>query len=139
MADSTAYRGGGGVGGLSTGPTHAGPAGRMLPSATGQFNESRTPGHGGIGVGRWLIPANPRLAWLRAFPYNCRPSRAGQYAGVPEPARTGQTITCKSGISGRVAAPPGLWSSAMYAVIESGGKQHRVTEGEVLKLEKIEA
>ncbi|MGA0933990.1 MAG: 50S ribosomal protein L21 [Pseudohongiellaceae bacterium] len=27
----------------------------------------------------------------------------------------------------------------MYAVIESGGKQHRVTEGEVLKLEKIEA
>ncbi len=27
----------------------------------------------------------------------------------------------------------------MYAVIESGGKQHRVTEGELLKLEKIEA
>ncbi|PCH59082.1 MAG: 50S ribosomal protein L21 [SAR86 cluster bacterium] len=27
----------------------------------------------------------------------------------------------------------------MYAVIESGGKQHRVKEGEVLKLEKIEA
>jgi large subunit ribosomal protein L21 len=27
----------------------------------------------------------------------------------------------------------------MYAVIESGGKQHRVEEGEVLKLEKIEA
>jgi large subunit ribosomal protein L21 len=27
----------------------------------------------------------------------------------------------------------------MYAVIVSGGKQHRVTEGEVLKLEKIEA
>ncbi len=26
----------------------------------------------------------------------------------------------------------------MYAVFESGGKQHRVTEGEVLKLEKIE-
>jgi large subunit ribosomal protein L21 len=26
----------------------------------------------------------------------------------------------------------------MYAVIESGGKQHRVREGEVLKLEKIE-
>lgn len=26
----------------------------------------------------------------------------------------------------------------MYAVIESGGKQHRVIEGEVLKLEKIE-
>ncbi|MCH9692423.1 MAG: 50S ribosomal protein L21 [Gammaproteobacteria bacterium] len=26
----------------------------------------------------------------------------------------------------------------MYAVIESGGKQHRVTEGEVLRLEKIE-
>ena len=26
----------------------------------------------------------------------------------------------------------------MYAVIESGGKQHRVEEGEVLKLEKIE-
>lgn len=25
----------------------------------------------------------------------------------------------------------------MYAVIEAGGKQHRVTEGEVLKLEKI--
>ncbi|MFN2288051.1 MAG: 50S ribosomal protein L21 [Chromatocurvus sp.] len=27
----------------------------------------------------------------------------------------------------------------MYAVIESGGKQHRVAEGERLKLEKIEA
>ncbi|MEQ8265504.1 50S ribosomal protein L21 [Pseudohaliea sp.] len=27
----------------------------------------------------------------------------------------------------------------MYAVIESGGKQHRVAEGESLKLEKIEA
>ena len=27
----------------------------------------------------------------------------------------------------------------MYAVIESGGKQHRVSEGELLKLEKIEA
>ncbi len=27
----------------------------------------------------------------------------------------------------------------MYAVIESGGKQHRVNEGETLKLEKIEA
>ncbi|EED34997.1 ribosomal protein L21 [Luminiphilus syltensis NOR5-1B] len=27
----------------------------------------------------------------------------------------------------------------MYAVIEAGGKQHRVEEGELLKLEKIEA
>lgn len=27
----------------------------------------------------------------------------------------------------------------MYAVIESGGKQHRVAEGETLKLEKLEA
>ncbi len=26
----------------------------------------------------------------------------------------------------------------MYAVIESGGKQHRVAEGETLKLEKLE-
>ena len=26
----------------------------------------------------------------------------------------------------------------MYAVIESGGKQHRVVEGETIKLEKIE-
>ncbi|WP_111641097.1 50S ribosomal protein L21 [Marinimicrobium alkaliphilum] len=26
----------------------------------------------------------------------------------------------------------------MYAIIESGGKQHRVVEGETLKLEKIE-
>ncbi|MBA6414158.1 50S ribosomal protein L21 [Parahaliea sp. F7430] len=26
----------------------------------------------------------------------------------------------------------------MYAIIESGGKQHRVSEGETLKLEKIE-
>lgn len=26
----------------------------------------------------------------------------------------------------------------MYAVIKSGGKQHRVVEGEVLKLEKLE-
>ena len=26
----------------------------------------------------------------------------------------------------------------MYAVFESGGKQHRVTEGEILKLEKID-
>lgn len=27
----------------------------------------------------------------------------------------------------------------MYAIIEAGGKQHRVIEGETLKLEKIEA
>jgi len=27
----------------------------------------------------------------------------------------------------------------MYAVIMSGGKQHRVVEGEILKLEKLEA
>lgn len=27
----------------------------------------------------------------------------------------------------------------MYAVIESGGKQHRVEEGETLKLEKLDA
>jgi large subunit ribosomal protein L21 len=27
----------------------------------------------------------------------------------------------------------------MFAVIESGGKQHRVQEGEVLRLEKLEA
>ncbi len=27
----------------------------------------------------------------------------------------------------------------MYAIFESGGKQHRVVEGETLKLEKIEA
>ena len=27
----------------------------------------------------------------------------------------------------------------MYAVIESGGKQHRVVEGETLKLEKIDS
>ncbi len=27
----------------------------------------------------------------------------------------------------------------MYAVIESGGKQHRVVEGETLRLEKLEA
>ena len=27
----------------------------------------------------------------------------------------------------------------MYAVIESGGKQHRVQEGEILQLEKLEA
>ncbi|MDC0379987.1 bL21 family ribosomal protein, partial [Litorivicinus sp.] len=27
----------------------------------------------------------------------------------------------------------------MYAVIETGGKQHRVVEGELIKVEKIEA
>ena len=27
----------------------------------------------------------------------------------------------------------------MYAVIESGGKQHRVVEGEILQLEKLDA
>ena len=27
----------------------------------------------------------------------------------------------------------------MYAVIESGGKQHRVEEGEILQLEKLDA
>ncbi len=27
----------------------------------------------------------------------------------------------------------------MYAVIETGGKQHKVTEGEVLKIEKLNA
>ena len=26
----------------------------------------------------------------------------------------------------------------MYAVVESGGKQHRVTEGETLKVEKLD-
>lgn len=30
-------------------------------------------------------------------------------------------------------------SFAMYAVIQSGGKQHRVSEGQVVRLEKIEA
>ena len=29
--------------------------------------------------------------------------------------------------------------NTVYAVIESGGKQHKVTEGEVLKVEKIDA
>ena len=27
----------------------------------------------------------------------------------------------------------------MYAVIESGGKQHRVVEGEILQLDKLDA
>lgn len=27
----------------------------------------------------------------------------------------------------------------MYAVIETGGKQHKVTEGEILKIEKLDA
>lgn len=27
----------------------------------------------------------------------------------------------------------------MYAVIESGGKQHKVTEGEILRVEKLDA
>ncbi|HIA03767.1 MAG TPA: 50S ribosomal protein L21, partial [Myxococcales bacterium] len=27
----------------------------------------------------------------------------------------------------------------MYAVIKSGGKQHRVTEGETLRVEKLDA
>ena len=27
----------------------------------------------------------------------------------------------------------------MYAVVESGGKQHRVTEGQTIRLEKLEA
>jgi large subunit ribosomal protein L21 len=31
-----------------------------------------------------------------------------------------------------------LFGANMYAIFESGGKQHRVVEGETLKLEKIE-
>ena len=31
-----------------------------------------------------------------------------------------------------------MWVSVMYAVIESGGKQHRVVLGETLKLEKLD-
>jgi|TARA_B110000444_G_scaffold168565_1_gene157467 large subunit ribosomal protein L21 len=34
---------------------------------------------------------------------------------------------------------PILKGNKMYAVIKSGGKQHRVTEGEVITLEKISA
>ena len=33
--------------------------------------------------------------------------------------------------------PP--WSASMYAVIKTGGKQYRVTEGDVLRVEKLEA
>lgn len=31
-----------------------------------------------------------------------------------------------------------FWSKVMYAVIKSGGKQHRVQEGETLKVEKLD-
>jgi large subunit ribosomal protein L21 len=32
-----------------------------------------------------------------------------------------------------------MWSQAMFAVIESGGKQHKVKEGDVVRLEKLPA
>jgi large subunit ribosomal protein L21 len=42
-------------------------------------------------------------------------------------------------LSGGTATEILKWSKDMYAVIETGGKQHRVVEGELLKVEKIEA
>src|SRR5690606_19907728 len=41
------------------------------------------------------------------------------------------------GGTGRVEQPS-IQSRTLYAVIVSGGKQHRVVEGEVLRLEKLE-
>lgn len=44
-------------------------------------------------------------------------------------------------ISGAVRRPyPNFWGSAeMYAVIQTGGKQYRVSEGDVLRVEKLAA
>ena len=35
--------------------------------------------------------------------------------------------------------PESFWSKVMYAVIASGGKQYKVAEGDVIKLEKLDA
>jgi len=44
-----------------------------------------------------------------------------------------------SGVSGVSGAFGGFQeNSGMFAVFESGGKQHRVTEGEVIKLERLD-
>ena len=49
-------------------------------------------------------------------------------------------IRSLAGPVNRGGLPVGLMQleNVMYAVFESGGKQHRVTEGETLKLEKID-
>jgi len=47
---------------------------------------------------------------------------------MPAPIAMG-TVPIQKAVSERI----------MYAVIKSGGKQHRVEEGEVLRLEKLEA
>ena len=42
--------------------------------------------------------------------------------------------------SGRSRDPPGFWSQIlMYAVIATGGKQYRVSEGTVVRVEKLDA
>lgn len=43
-----------------------------------------------------------------------------------------------SAIEKEISQLLGMWRADMYAVIVSGGKQHRVAEGETLKLEKLE-
>ena len=41
--------------------------------------------------------------------------------------------------SGQLKIPMWIENKEMYAVIESGGKQHRVEPGEVIRLEKLQA
>lgn len=42
-------------------------------------------------------------------------------------------------LAGRQSRQTGLLENAMYAVIKSGGKQHRVSVGETLKVELLKA
>jgi large subunit ribosomal protein L21 len=45
-------------------------------------------------------------------------------------------LECTPSFWGPLCGPD--WSLGMYAVIETGGKQHRVVEGETLSIEKLE-
>ena len=100
----------------------------MLGMGAGTVNASRTRIHANellaapCGFLLHFAPLNKARALRRGLP--------GLPGGIPRP----QALT------GNAEPQTGpARSRRMYAVIESGGKQHRVKEGEVLKLEKIEA
>ena len=65
--------------------------------------------------------------------YHSRPFRAQTTESVGADALP-RAVSVEQHIAGRLT----MRMQNMYAVIESGGKQHRVEEGETLKLEKLE-
>lgn len=88
----------------------------MLLAYPGQFNEA--------GRGR----AGPEKAPVER--------KKAPFPGLPAPGAFRTMAALQDPTPGSGLFPR---SKTMYAVIESGGKQHRVVEGEVLKLELLEA